>query len=124
LNSLAYRDLAGGAERGESFDLDLSGDLCVVDSLRPSGRRWQPPSWPGRDRRHYTRGLRPRLRAWSTAFRGIGRDHQQSSPPRSWPMSIVAVPIVFAVIGKIVVFLIAIGVVIGFVMAFMLFRRT
>jgi uncharacterized membrane protein YgaE (UPF0421/DUF939 family) len=39
-------------------------------------------------------------------------------------MSIVAVPIVFAVIGKIVVFLIAIGVVIGFVMAFMLFRRT
>jgi hypothetical protein len=48
LKSLAYRDLAGGAERGESFDLDLSGDLCVVDSLCPSGRRWQPPSWPDR----------------------------------------------------------------------------
>jgi hypothetical protein len=39
-------------------------------------------------------------------------------------MSIVAVPIVFAVIGKIILFLIAIGVVIGFVMAFVLFRRT
>jgi hypothetical protein len=39
-------------------------------------------------------------------------------------MSIVAVPIVFAVIGKIILFLIAVGVVIGFILAFMLFRRT
>jgi hypothetical protein len=38
-------------------------------------------------------------------------------------MSIAAVPLVLAVIGKIIVFLIAIGVVIGFVLAFMLFRR-
>jgi hypothetical protein len=44
LKSLAYRDLAGGAERGESFDLDLSDDLCVVDSLCPSGRRWRHPA--------------------------------------------------------------------------------
>jgi hypothetical protein len=118
LNWLDYRGLAGGAERGESFDLDLSGDLCVVDSLRPSGRRWQPPSWPGRDRR------RPfgSTHAWSTAFRGIERHHPRSSPSRSQPMSI-AVPLVLAVIGKIIVFLIAIGVIIGFLLAFMLFRR-
>jgi hypothetical protein len=35
----------------------------------------------------------------------------------------IAVPLVLAVIGKIIVFLIAIGVVIGFLLAFMLFRR-
>jgi hypothetical protein len=35
----------------------------------------------------------------------------------------VAAPIVLAVIGKIILFLIGIGVVIGFVLALMLFRR-
>jgi hypothetical protein len=38
-------------------------------------------------------------------------------------MSIVAVPLVLAVIGKIILVLIGIGVIIGFVLAFMLFRR-
>jgi hypothetical protein len=118
LNSLAYRGWAGGAERGESFDLDLSGDLCVVDSLRPSGRRWQPPSWPGRDRRqpspHPAHGALP-----SGVLNGTIRGpHHQGAQPMS-----IAVPLVLAVIGKIIVFLIAIGVIIGFLLAFMLFRR-
>jgi hypothetical protein len=38
-------------------------------------------------------------------------------------MSIAAAPIVLAVIGKIILVLIGIGVIIGFVLAFMLFRR-
>jgi len=38
-------------------------------------------------------------------------------------MSIATVPLIFAVIGKIILILIGIGVVIGFVLAFMLFRR-
>jgi hypothetical protein len=38
-------------------------------------------------------------------------------------MLIATIPIVFAVIGKIVLILIAIGVIIGFVLALMLVRR-
>jgi hypothetical protein len=38
-------------------------------------------------------------------------------------MLVAAAPIVLAVIGKIIVVLIGIGVVIGFLFAFMLFRR-
>jgi hypothetical protein len=38
-------------------------------------------------------------------------------------MPVVTAPLVLAVIGKIILFLIGIGVVIGFVVAFLLFRR-
>ena len=38
-------------------------------------------------------------------------------------MPVAIVPLVLAVIGKIILFLIGIGVIIGFVAAFMLFRR-
>jgi hypothetical protein len=38
-------------------------------------------------------------------------------------MSVATVPIVLAVIGKIILILIGIGVIIGFVLAFMIFRR-
>ena len=39
-------------------------------------------------------------------------------------MSVATVPLVIALIGKIILILIGIGVIIGFVLAFMLFRRT
>jgi hypothetical protein len=72
LKSLAYLALAGGAERGESFDLDLSGDLCVVDShvllavtgSHPAGRA--ATAGTNDDMRHHRRAAHLRRPAAAT----------------------------------------------------------